>query len=97
MAFTCAEVFAARGDEWNSPNFQHHVDSYFMKTDPDGTRYAVDRRLIDGYDVVPHRAKPHRAEPRPKFVDPKGRPSDKSMNLVVNQLLRLRRNGLPKR
>lgn len=90
MAFTCAEVFAARGDEWNSPNYQFHVDDYYRRTDPDGTTRTIDRRLIDGYDVVPDRARPHKAEPRPTFVDPKPAPVDRTSRLVCAQLQRLR-------
>lgn len=93
MALTSAELFAARGDEWNRPNYQFHVDSFYRRTHPDGTREVVDRRLIDGYDVVPDADVPMRATPKPRFVDPKPAPVDRTSRLVCQQLMRLRKKG----
>lgn len=89
---TSCELFAARGDQWNTPNYQHHVEGWYRRRHPDGTLEIVDRHLIDGYDVVPEPDRPVRAKPRVRFVDPPPPPPNHDARRLANALMRSSKN-----
>lgn len=73
MAFTTAELFAARGDEWNARNEQNPADRRGWKRRTafhGGGREARDE--IDGYEPVA--ASPRAAIRKREFVEPNPAP-----------------------
>ena len=92
MAFTTAELFAARGDEWNRPNFQHHAakEDFVRRVQPDGTVVLRDRRDIDGYDEPT--CGPRAAIRKREIPSEPRRVLDPSARLRANALIRSRKN-----
>lgn len=70
MTMTSAELFAARGDEWNNPNHQFTAEGrgYRERIHPDGTIERVFGPEIEGYTQPSHG--PRAAIHKPEFVEP---------------------------
>ena len=67
MPMTQAEIFAARGDEWNVPNHQGRAERVRQRTDKDGFRWSELVVVSEGYDPdgEPTRAVPKVEPPYP--------------------------------
>jgi hypothetical protein len=94
MAFTTAELFAARGDEWNRPNYQHPAGrrGYKVRVHPDGTIERTLHDEIEGYEPVA--ASPRAAIRKREFVEPNPAPVRdlKADRLAANRKLALARS-----
>lgn len=83
--FICSDLFEHRGEQWNTPNYQHPASRKFRSRQPDGTYAPLEKEDISGYEPVS--LSPTRAVEKPRYVDPKPSGTSADARLRCNRVM----------